>query len=289
MDNRCTVLVNSCDKYEEAWLPFFSLLKKYWPQCEFQLAINTETKIFENNWGIITYNSNEKTWGRRLFECVNQIHTPFILCMLEDFFIQRDVLHEEIIRCISNMEKDDRIGVVYFNKISGYTMVSDEYPDYIEMKWEETNDTIGTDGTKSSQTNPLYMFNCQAAIWRKELLLEACQRCASPWEFEEHGFEKADPMVRRYKYFCSKTTRYDKLREGDVFGYLLIRSTGYGIWRSKWLWNNKKLFRREGIKCECKTLPTVSWFRYYMDCYVKAVIKKITGLIHNVVSIWGLL
>lgn len=40
----CAVLVNSCDKYSETWIPFFTLLKKYWPDCEYPIYLNTENK-----------------------------------------------------------------------------------------------------------------------------------------------------------------------------------------------------------------------------------------------------
>jgi hypothetical protein len=46
-NNFCTIIVNSCDAYDDTWYPFFKLLKKYWPNCKFPIVLNTETKKFE--------------------------------------------------------------------------------------------------------------------------------------------------------------------------------------------------------------------------------------------------
>ena len=47
MKNKCIVLVNSCDAYSDTWYPFFKLLKKYWPNREFPVFLNTESKKYE--------------------------------------------------------------------------------------------------------------------------------------------------------------------------------------------------------------------------------------------------
>lgn len=40
------LLVNTCDKFEDCWIPFFSLLKKYWPDCSGKIYLNTEYKSY---------------------------------------------------------------------------------------------------------------------------------------------------------------------------------------------------------------------------------------------------
>ena len=44
MNERCSVIVMSCDKYEEAWNPFFCLLNQYWSENDRRLYIVTEEK-----------------------------------------------------------------------------------------------------------------------------------------------------------------------------------------------------------------------------------------------------
>ena len=47
MDNKCTIVVSSCDKYEDLWEPFFSILKANWPELDYQIVLNTETKKYK--------------------------------------------------------------------------------------------------------------------------------------------------------------------------------------------------------------------------------------------------
>ena len=44
--NDVTILVNSCDKYEDAWEPFFKLFSIQWPECPYKIILNTESKNF---------------------------------------------------------------------------------------------------------------------------------------------------------------------------------------------------------------------------------------------------
>lgn len=40
----CTMVVNSCDSYDDTWDLFFRLLSINWPNCDIPITINTESK-----------------------------------------------------------------------------------------------------------------------------------------------------------------------------------------------------------------------------------------------------
>ena len=42
--NRMTMLVNSCDAYEDLWQPFFTLLKRYFAPLDMRILLNTDRK-----------------------------------------------------------------------------------------------------------------------------------------------------------------------------------------------------------------------------------------------------
>ena len=49
---RCefTVLVSSCDAYEDLWNPFFSIIKKEWPEVvDYPIVLNTESKAYTHD------------------------------------------------------------------------------------------------------------------------------------------------------------------------------------------------------------------------------------------------
>lgn len=263
-----TVLVNSCDKYEEAWLPFLSLFKKYWPTCNFSMAINTESKDFSmDGMEIQMLHSCNTSWGGRLYEALQKIKTPYVIVLLEDFFFQKPVLEDKINACINALERNPSIAVFYFSHITGYKGSDDDYEGFMRMN--------------ASPDYSRYYLNCQAAIWRRDSLMKAVEKCDSPWNLEEMRYEQIPAELRHMHFYCSTTTWYDKFRDGDIFSYLLVRETGYGIYQSKWLWNNKKLFQKEGIPCKCETLPTLTKWSFMKQKYSNLLREKIYGKATN--------
>ena len=88
-----TIIVNSCDKYEDTWFPFFKLMKIHWPCCDnYDIILNTETKQYTCDFmKLRTINGGTSaTWSERLKNILEQIDTEFVLFFLDDFFILVD-------------------------------------------------------------------------------------------------------------------------------------------------------------------------------------------------------
>ena len=92
-----TILVNSCDLYEDAWNPFFRLLQIQWPNCPKNITLNTESKIYKDSYFNVKsiYPPKEMKWGERLIYALNKIDSKFIL-FFRGFFLL-DKVNEEII------------------------------------------------------------------------------------------------------------------------------------------------------------------------------------------------
>lgn len=166
------------------------------------------------------------------------------------------------------MREDDDIAVFYFSKITGYGRNCSNYEKYYRMKPEEQDKRYGR-----------YMINCQAALWRKSVLIEAAKDSNNPWEFEESAYAKLSVEKQNMKYYCLKDSWYDEIREGDVFSYILVREKGYGIWQSKWLWNNKKLLKKEGIKLKFTELPYMSRGEYVASVYKRKIVQRLKRIV----------
>ena len=84
-----TILVSSCDKYEDAWEPFLKLLKIQWPTCPYQIALSTENKVYHGSQlNVKTLCTNSTlSWSSRLKNTLKQIDTEYVLFFLEDFFL----------------------------------------------------------------------------------------------------------------------------------------------------------------------------------------------------------
>ena len=211
-NNICTILVCSCDTYEDTWMPFFKLLKKYWPNCNFPIVLNTETKQFKyEGLDIKTYSlykNSKAAWGKRLIETLKLIDSKYVLFILDDFFLEDYVEDKKVSKCIEWMEKDNNIAVFSFMPTPGQNIDNDKY-----------------EGFELRPKDGEYRFNCQAAIWRRERLIEFVRSHESPWDWELLG------SIRSQRY----NDEFYSLKETapKVFNYDLEH--GGAVHRGKWV------------------------------------------------------
>ena len=230
MSNKCCILISSCDKYEDAWLPFFSFFKKHWSNCPYQIYLNTEKKYYQDDeLNIITLNctDNNLSWSQRLRNALTRIKTDYIIFMLEDFFLLDYVNQKELNHCLDLMEANKKIAVIDFEPIGGIN----------------TGTVYSSDEKYCVRSlSSMYFLNCQSSIWRRKDLIEFLSPYESPWQFEIFGSER----VKLYnKLFLLQTTDSHK-----VFTYNVNWTTGYGLHAGKWLKSNIELFKKNGISVD---------------------------------------
>ena len=44
-----TIIVCSCDAYEDLWYPYFEIFKNQWPDCKYPIILNTESKTYSHD------------------------------------------------------------------------------------------------------------------------------------------------------------------------------------------------------------------------------------------------
>ncbi|MDY5917704.1 MAG: hypothetical protein SPJ55_04775 [Treponema sp.] len=230
MDNNVTVLVNSCDAYEDTWMPMFKLLKKYWPDRKYPIVLNTETKQYDfedMNIKTINLDKNKKvSWSKRLKDCLKKIDSKYILFMLDDFFIFDYVDQKRLDEVVSWLENDKNAAVFSFFRVE-------------KNKYEDTKSEKYPDYNLRNKKGP-YRFNCQAAIWRKDVLVRSLRNYESAWDWELIGNRRS----RRYKEDFYTLISNKKL----IFPY---NYEDIGIVRGKWrLPKIDELFKKEGIKID---------------------------------------
>jgi len=230
MSNLATILVNSCDTYEDCWMPFFKLLKKYWPERKYPIVLNTESKKFNyEDMKIKSYNILEKnvnkniSWSKRLKEVLRRIDSKYIIFMLDDFFITDYVDNNEIEKIIDWMEKDNSIGV-----FSLYPVEKNKYEDFKDEKYKNF--------VLRNRKGP-YRYNCQIAVWNRKFLISCLRNHESPWEWELIGNVRSK---RSFKKFYSLDEHADLIFKYDF--------RNIGVIRGKWLLpKTEKLFKKEKI------------------------------------------
>lgn len=205
---KCTVVVSSCDNYEDTWQPFFTVLKHNWSDITFPIVLNTETKSFSiAGLNITSFHlfskANEVPWSLRLKETLKRIDTPYIIFFLEDFFLESKVDNLKIEQCIQWMDKDPSITCFdFYTTIYGKKPC--QYPGFAQRK-------------RFSQ----YKFNAQACLWRRKDLISYLRDDEDPWIWEFIGNLRSFRTSKKF-YCCEDNVK-------PVFDYQLP-----GIVRGKW-------------------------------------------------------
>lgn len=240
--DQCSLVVSSCDRYETAWYPYFELIMKYWKSHPKEIYLITETKTYQHE-GLSIHCINpgiDTTWSQRLYQCLSEVQTNYVLFSLEDFFLLAPVKSGRIEECLHWMNHN---------------------PDIVECRLAVSNDP-GLIPTKRYRDFYLagkevgYRLDTQFALWRKEALLSFLDLTESPWQFEENGSKRISDSK---KIFLWKYAKDDFDLNNMIVPYRINQKYGFGIAWGNWLWNNQKWFEDNDIyKVDYKKLGVLS-------------------------------
>lgn len=173
MNNKISLIYCTCDNYESLWEGFFTLWHKYWPTFDAQVILNTETKSFAYNGYRIRrpiIDKSSPTWSERLYASLNMVGTPYVLLVLDDFYLKSAVDTNSLNMCIMQMDKNDSIDLFTFCWQPGRNKKCD-FSDKFE---------------KRGRFAP-YRVNAQIALWRVSYLKKIIKKYENPWQFELNG------------------------------------------------------------------------------------------------------
>ena len=192
-----SILINTCDKFEDCWDPFFKLFSLYWPDYKGKVYLNTEYKDynFENidirslkvceNHGIPK--SSRVTWSQCLRWAIEEIEDDIVLYMQEDYFIKDRVDNATIQKICGKMMQSPDIMCIYLHSHAVEK----------ELEIEDGLSIVKKDG---------WRLSCQAALWRKQELLDIIRDYESPWEFENFGNKRSIVMGHKYLTIAKNQT-----------------------------------------------------------------------------------
>ena len=233
-----TILVNSCDKYEDAWEPFFKLFSIQWPNCPYRIVLNTESKTFKCDYlSVETVHTGEcATWTERVKMALKQIDTEFVLFFLEDFFLLSPINQDAWKDALNKMKNHSQVGFLWFpaNGIFQPQNYNKEIEPYFLQTCKNTCNRV----------------NALIGLWRKEFLLQMLFRDGDAWYFEWSAVK-----LSRYSRFV--VSFWDQ-KHTPIFNYEVNPESDYGIVRGKWLSKNKGLFEKHDISVNYDNLGFIN-------------------------------
>jgi len=208
------VIVNSCDGYEDVWDLFFCAFREYWPDCKYQVVLNTESKqrdiaginVRINN---LKSMSDRKLWGKRLRQTIESCNSEYVLMLYDDFILEGPVSEQKISRCMQSLSENPDIAAFYFLNVPVNKNIDDGRFDGFELM-PKTAD---------------YKLNSAPALWRRERLLAYIEDNDNPWAWEYFGSYRA--YNNTDLFYCAKRGAE------DVYPYNYVM--GGAIYRGRWV------------------------------------------------------
>jgi len=170
-----SIIISSCDKYSDLWLPLGNLYKKYWRNCNNNIYLLTESLNFKEvtklDVNIKTINVNSKFWSKMLKSTLKskKIKNKNILFVLDDFFLQSKVNNKIINHYFDQFIK---------SKMQMLRLVARPGP-------QKKNKFIYNIGKFTNRED--YVISTQAAFWKKSTLIKILNDKENAWQFEING------------------------------------------------------------------------------------------------------
>lgn len=265
MNRELTFLVNTCDKYEDAWHPFFECLRIFGVPTEYEMVLNTETKQFSSDYfNVRVVNTPWKcTWSERMMNVVSQIDTEYILFTLEDYFLKAPFDNARLQKVIEFMRANPNVG---FADISPRYAESPEEAELNKVKFKDAEDEFVI------RNNKEYNINAAVSVWRTRDLKKLLRLHEDVWQFEYYsGYRARNEGIEVLRYRTSTPSIYE---------YDFQVWSGMGITRGQWLPKNIEFFENLGIDVNFDRLgilnvTSIEEIRKLNRSSLKTVIKKI--------------
>lgn len=213
-----SIFVNTSDNFEDCWIPFFTLFRRYWPDCPYPIILNTETKDFQFGGlsiqcaQVAVGETRRLSWSECLARSLDTIDTPYILYLQEDYFLENPVRTDLLETLLAEL-RAGRADVIRIKECGG---AGPWTPTGNPQLWEV------------SQTAK-YRISLQAGLWRKATLRNHVRLHESPWQLEIFGSARA--RRKPEKILCINRDLFSS-PETEIFPY---QATGVvsGQWEEK--------------------------------------------------------
>lgn len=184
----CTLIVSSCDAYLDLWKPFFTLFFRYWPDCPFKILLISETVVADIP-GVISLPAGNFDWSSRLLIGVRKANTPYILLMLDDFFLRAPVSTADVLELYDYMKS---------SQLNMLRLIPRPGPD-----------SKCPDNQKLGRIDPgaEYKVSSQGAFWRSSILKRVAKEGESIWMFESNG-SKRSKSLDKFVSVCAPVLTY---------------------------------------------------------------------------------
>jgi hypothetical protein len=259
-----SILVNTCDKFEDCWNPFFKLFSIYWPDYKGKIFLNTEYKDYSYPGldiiavkGCSRHNIPKNvrvTWSQCLKWALESIDDEIVLYLQEDYFF-KDVVKDNIVcKYVNMMHENEDIHCIHLTDQAVKAEKKSQYENLYEVSLKQR-----------------YRISCQAALWEKAVLQSYLREYESAWEFEEFGSKRS--VFQKHNFYVVDSS-WVKLNEFEIIPYVFT-----GIVQGYWYEEVIPLFKKHDIAMDFSKRGFVN------DAPQKAFIKRVKYRLNKIPKI----
>jgi hypothetical protein len=235
-EKNASLLISSCDTFSDCWDPYFHGLKKYWPDCPYEVFIITNYWDVKGDLVRSIKVGKDRGWSNNTLLALKHITTPYIIYTHEDFWIKSRVDTKVIEDYIRLMETDK------VNYIGIYPGSGPLVPFPLDGRLGLISDCAP------------YRTSLQVAIWRKDVLEDLIVEGENPWQFEILGTERSKHYGNT---FLSVIRFFDKKNEPYHYG---INYVCTAINKGRWSKEAKQYAEFEGLAIDFTNRPHEKWW-----------------------------
>lgn len=224
--NFFSIFVNTTDRFEDCWEPFFKLFTIFWPDYKGKIYLNTEKKSFVYpGLDIVSIKNCERsgdantvTWSECLQRGWDMVDNDVILYLQEDYFFNAPVQNNKL-DYYAKLVLEENISCLHLSSDSGRkSLLISRYPDLKEIN-----------------QNAAFRISCQAAFWKKDALLKYVRKNENAWQFEYYGTMRAR-LIKDSFFYVSVVPES-----------ILIPYIQTGVINGKWKYEVVGLFAKHDI------------------------------------------
>lgn len=174
MSEKYSVFVCSSDSYSDIWDVFFDMFRRFWPEFDGEIYLQTEEKEYHrDDLNIIcTKVGKRKAFGSSLRAGLDKVSSKNILLIMIDYMMMGSV--------------SGKLLETYYRYFCSYNL------DALYLVHQKLPMTECEEGTHISKLLPSeHTFSYQVSFWKKEMLKEMALPHENPWTSEWYGNKRA--------------------------------------------------------------------------------------------------
>ncbi len=214
-----SILIVSCDKYQDMWEPYFFLFDKNWSNCPYKVYLMTNyLKPDLAKIGIINV-GEDISWSDNLAYSLKKIKSKYVFILLDDFFIVDTVKNDQVVQVV-NWAIDNDV-------------------DYLHLFRYPRPKKLICNNIGIIPARTMYRVSTISSLFKKEVLSNLLDEKESAWDFEIKGSLRS----KNYNEFYSV--------DDDLIPVV------NGVIRGKWNRKIIKYFKKNKISY-CSNRPVLS-------------------------------